>query len=265
MVQFTQTNRRRYTQPFTKTASTRNRPSLRLPKVRINWLAVVAVLAIILGGWYVFGSGHFRITNVIISGSLNDSISKELESLKGKNIVMLSVRQFELQLPKRQSSLKALHIVKGFPDTLKIDVSVREPVLIWKSSDSKYYIDGDGVVFTLDGTQTTVNDSTLATVNDTRNQSVDLGKQIVSKSFVAFISQLASSFHDKSGVSITGIGVGETTRFVDVSTDANITVKLDATRTLDPQLASLALILNQYRADIHQYVDLRVEGRAFYQ
>ena len=256
---------RKYSQTISRQSRVKSKRQINWHFPRVNAIAVLSGIALIAFGWYVFGSGHFKITTILIQGSLNDAVSHDLQSLKGKNIVLLSVRSYEEELPKRQSSLKSLHIVKGFPDTLKIDVSVREPIIVWKSGDKQYYLDSSGVAFTLEGIQTKVDDASLAKVTDSKSQPVEVGDQLVPRSFITFINQLSGEFKQKGGSAITGISIEETTRFVDVSTDSNITVKLDTTRSLDPQLAALAAVLNQYRSDIHQYVDLRVEGRAFYQ
>ena len=260
-----QIRNRKYSQPINRIVPGKKSRRIHWRFPRLNWVAILVIIGLIFGGWYVFGSGHFRVKTILIQGSLNPAVSKSLEALKGKNIVLLSVRSFEEELPKQQSSLQSLRIVKGFPDTLKINVSVREPVFIWKANNQQYYIDSSGVAFNLQDTQTKINDGALISVTDPQNQPVSLGQPLVPPSFVSFITQLATEFHSKTSLTITGISVEETTHFVDVSTDGNFAVKLDTMRTLDPQLAGLMAVLNQDKANIHQYVDLRVEGRAFYQ
>lgn len=253
----------RFVQPTTRSGGRSVRRRFRLPAIR--WTPVLITTIVLVVSWIAFGSHTFRVTAITIEGSLNPSVAAAIQSLKGKNTLLLSTQSLELSLPKQQSSLKSIQIVKGLPDTLKISVVVREPRFIWKTGDTKYYLDDDGIAFTFEDTNTTFDDHGLLVVNDSRSLPVVKGTQIVPQRFVSAIRYLNDSFQSKTGLKITGLSVPETTREIDISTDANVAVKLDTTREIAPQLTSLVLVLAKYRSSIHQYVDLRVEGRAFYQ
>ena len=98
--------------------------------------------------WLMIGSKKFLIRTVIITGSVNDGVTQSLMQLKGRNILFVTTHQLESSLPKSQSSIAALQIVKGFPDTLRVNVAVRTPLVRWHSGDQQvYFIRADAGIF----------------------------------------------------------------------------------------------------------------------
>ncbi len=189
-----------------RTYNLRRSAPFRLP--RIGWIPILGLMAVVVLGWFMFGSRVFRISRVEIHGSLNDAVATQLNALKGKNLILLSTGTLESTLPREQPSIRSLHLVKGFPDTLQVDVTVRSPKLIWKVNDAVYYIDDEGIVFTFEGSAPNVDANSLAVVSDTKAQPVTVGSQLVSSAFVDFITGIATKFHDASGLTVTGISVG---------------------------------------------------------
>ncbi len=213
--------------------------------------------------WYTLVSSAFSVRSIVVNGTVNDSVSKAIEELQGKNIVRLATHRLERELPTQQSSLESIHIVKGFPDTLRVNVSVRTPVVAWKSGESTNWIDERGIIFSLEQPPDQ-SSRLLPLVIDTLGQPVVVGKRFVTPTFLRFVQTLTTTFQDRIGTTISVLEINESTRNLDVVTDGNLRIRFDTTRGLDPQLLALAKILEAYRADIHEYVDLRVDGRVFY-
>lgn len=257
--------RSRFVTPVGQSGGRAVRRRWRLPRVHVRWTPLLIIVIIAALGYIAFGSRVFRITTIDIQGSLNPAVESAILALKGKNSLLLSTQSLEQSLPKQQSSLRSIQIIKGLPDTLRITVAVRQPQFIWKSSDKQYYVDSDGVPFTFEGTSTTIDDHALLVVVDTRNAPVTVGVQVVPRRFADAMTVLTKSFQITTSLKITGVSVPETTREIDVSTDANIQAKFDTTRDIQPQLTAFVLVLAKDRSKIHQYVDLRVSGRAFFQ
>lgn len=218
-----------------------------------------------LGGlvWLLIGSDVFTIRTVVIEGSVNGAIRSSLEQLKGTNLIVLSTGQLERSLPTGQSSLKLLHLVKGFPDTLRVNVSVRSPVLGWQSGDQRVLIDGDGVAFTLEDSVSN-SAAELPNVVDRRAQPVTLGTVIVPRAFVRFVAELNPAVAARTGRTVQELSIDETTRAIDVRIDVPLTIRFSTSRSVTTQLDALSAVLDRYRDQIHESVDLRVEGRVFY-
>lgn len=228
-------------------------------------LIIISVIVILILFWFLFYSSYFKISSITVEGSLNPDVAAEIEALKGKNILSLVLGNTEAKLVQKQTSIETIQIRRGIPDTLKIKVFVRNPIIAWKSQDKVYLIDANGIVFEQgQGDVVDNNAQKIPTVIDSQNLALTPGGQIVSVDFVNFVKKLSDKFSAKIQANITEIKVGETTYQVEVGTDQGWRVLLDTTRNADTQLDALKKILDQYRDQIHEYVDLRVEGRAYY-
>jgi len=231
---------------------------------RLPWPLIGSILAIAGVSWFIFGSSRFIVRSVVITGSVNDGVTQALESLKGKNILLLSTTGLERELPHQQSSIATLRIIKGFPDTLRINITVREPLIRWQSGDQEFYLDQSGVAFLLDPKPLASVTDQLPFVIDPRSQTIELGRALVPESFVRFAVALRRQFRDRSGIDLTGMSVSETTRELNVTTSNRLTIRFDTTRSLDPQLTTLAAIITTFGSSIRESIDLRVPGRVFY-
>ncbi len=212
--------------------------------------------------WFFGYSSYFKIKKVVINGQLNSDVKAEIDKFYNQNILFFSVKKIEQELATRQSSIKSLEIYKGIPDVLKVKVNVREPVLIWKIQDKTYYIDENGIIFELN--QNTEDLNNLPIIVDTKNAQVDLGAQALSKDFINFVLDANKYFNVNAGASIKEFRINETTFQVEVVTDQGWRVYLDTTRGITNQLNALKKILAQYKDQIREYIDLRVEGKAYY-
>lgn len=233
-----------------------------LSKQKLLNIVIILVLIIII--WIIFFSGFFRVKNVVINGSLNTDIQKDLDSFKGKNIFTFIFSNKEKQLAQKQSSVKMINIIRGIPDTLKIDVIVRNPLLVWKSQDKIYFIDQDGIIFEQNNPEFWQGEQKLPLIIDQRNLAVKLGQKWLDEEFIYFVKDLYKLAPDITGLNITEIRINETTFQIEAMTDKNFFAKLDSSRDTPTQLKVLKKILDQYEEEIKEYVDLRVEGRVYY-
>lgn len=234
------------------------------PRWRVPWPLVLALAGLAILGWFLFGSGRFTIRTIKITGSVNAGVSQSLDQLRGRNILLVSTRNLDASLPTAQSSIASLRIIKGFPDTLRVNVTVRQPRVRWKSNDQLALLDESGVVFTLDPPPTAAVADPLPLVTDPKNLPLKLGQPLVAPAFVGFVVDLSHTFHDRTKLELVGMSIGETVGELDVTTANHLMIRFDPTRSLDPQLATLASVLGTYGSDIHESVDLRVVGRVFY-
>lgn len=243
-------------------------PKIEIPKELIGNKYFVKVLFLImfLGAivWFIFGSEYFKIKEINIVGSVTASVKKEIDLLEGKNILTYSTKGMVGRIKNAQSSIKDLNIYKGLPDSLRVEVVMRDPKMIWKSNNISYLIDSEGVAFQAGEGELVTFEGRLPEVVDPRSQKVELGKKLVSVGFIDFVKNLNIVFEKKMPIKIKEIKVGETTLEIEVLTSKEWKVLFSTTRGPDTQIEALIKIVEEYHDQIKEYIDLRVAGRAYY-
>lgn len=233
-----------------------------------SWVIWLVVLLIVVGAivWFLFYSDYFKIKNIEINGSLNPAVKTEIESLKGQNIILLSLSNQEEKLANKQTSIKSIDIDRGIPDILRVKVEVRQPKINWKTGDKNYYIDLEGRAFSLPSEDdlTEEEKNNLIKITDTRSVAVKEGQQILTKEFIDFATEIYGKFAAFSGANINEIKIGETTFQIEVMTDKNFYVIFDTTREAEPQLKGLQKVIKDHFSEVKEYIDMRIEGKAYY-
>jgi len=98
---------------------------------------------------------------------------------------------------------------------------------------------------------------------------VNLGTQFLSPVFVKFVTQLATDLPTISAqiqvpITLTNIDVEESTLQTTAQTAEGFKILFDTTRPVDSQLAALKKVLSEHRSEVTEYVDVRVQGWAYY-
>lgn len=215
--------------------------------------------------WFLFYSQYFKVKEIVISGSLNSQVKDEINKLYGQNTLLFRPGKMEKVLATKQTSIDNLEILKGIPDILKVKVNVRVPIVRWKSQDKIYFIDSGGIIFELNENEVDIDEAQrLPLLVDSKNIAVTPGNQIIEPHFINFICDLYKEFPDRISANINEIIIGETTFQVEVLSSAGWRVYFDTSRDLVNQLIALRKVLDNYGGDIKEYIDLRVEGQAYY-
>jgi len=225
------------------------------------WLFLILIL-IGLAVWWFFYSQTFLIKNIEITGTVNDSIKAEIDKFYNKNIFLFVIGQSDMELAKKQTSIERLNIIKGIPDTLKIEVLVRKPDIRWKTKDKIYFIDENGIIFNLE-TQNE-DDNKLPCVVDGRNLEIKLGSKAVTSDFVDFIKKLAEKLPEESKKEIAEMRIEETTLHLTVKFKDSYQIFFDTLGSFDDQLYLLKKTIEKHNGEIKEYIDLRVDGKAYY-
>jgi cell division septal protein FtsQ len=225
-----------------------------------KFLKILIVLIIIAGffGYIFFYSSFFKIKNIVIDSLPQDTVAF-VDKFKGQNIFFIDREEIKNEINSKFPEIENIKIIRGLPDTLKISVIQGLPKLIWKTEQRLFLVDGDGVIF-----KEVQGQSDLPIVSDNKDLPVDLGSQVASANFIDFIVTLATKFNQTTGFQIVNFEVNETIFQVDALTDQGWKVKFDTTRSADEQLSDLEKFLAEHKNDVHQYADVRVEGRVYY-
>lgn len=229
------------------------RPTRRFVLVTIGLSVVVGLV------WLVTASALFRIADVVVLGEATPATRDALRNLTGRNLLFLKEQQLLTDLMATDPSLASLRIVRGFPDHLQVLIERRHPALVWQVGETAWAIDSSGVAFGLDPT-TTVG---IPRILDAHGQPVSTGEQLLSADFVAFAREAFAQGPVVIGGAIDHGEVGETTFHLSLVTEWGWSIVVDTTRPIGGQYANLGLLLAGHRADIHEYVDLRLAGKAY--
>jgi cell division septal protein FtsQ len=231
------------------------------------------LLAILFFGvfYFIFLSGMFSIKSLEIGETKytnREDISKIVEHFRSQlpfnlnnNILIFSSSKLESEIGKTEG-IKSVKVTKDFPSSVRIEIIEKVPVLVWETLQKKYLIDEKGFVVK----EYEDRFSFLPTVVDTKNVPVNVGSEILTPQFSAFINEMTKDFNTYSNATITKIEIPETTTEVKVTTDKKWYVLFDTTGTAKNQLINLTRVLQEAEAKKKklEYVDLRVDNRIFY-
>jgi len=227
------------------------------PKMIWGIVLLIIIVAII---WFFFYSNYFKIKNIETNGTYNNEVKTLIDQFYEKNILLFRPGKIESDMIAKQSSIKNIEIKRGVPDTLKIDINVRTPVIIWKTGEKKYYLDDEGIVFELDS----FDEASLNIVEDSQNIDVTPGTKIVTKNFIDFVNNISEKIKKDFEINIKSIKITETTFQIEIEKEDGIRIIFNTLGNPNNQIEALKKILEAKKDDIHEYIDLRIEGRVYY-
>lgn len=223
----------------------------------IFWLLLF--LAII---YLIFFSPLFKIRQIEVKGEVSEDGRKEIEKFKNQNIFIAKGANHNAII-KDQPGIKDVKIVRGLPDTLRVEMVERDPLYIWSANGQDYFVDKEGVAF-LRPSFAEDKKNNLTRVVDLKNISVFPGDKIAPVAFGNFILKTKEIFNNKTGLNILNFEVDETTFQVNAVLDNNWRLLLDTLQTPDYQIDNFKKLYDAKKDEITTSVDLRVKGKAYF-
>jgi len=227
------------------------------PRVKM----VFYLIALLVGLYFVFASPLFKLKQILVEG--NKSIPKEDVEKRfnlGTNLLLLSTKNAQKDLLNVYPQIQNVQIFKGIPDAIKIVIYEKEFKAVWETNGIRYYLSAHGEITKPVGDEKT----DLPLIVDKQNFPVKPNQQIASPNFIAFITNISENLNKEVGINPNHYEVAETTFDVNLYTDAGFYVKLNALRSSKKQLENLKKVLAEKRPEIKEYVDLRIDGWAYY-
>lgn len=238
-------------------------------------VALFAVLIVITGlAWMIWQS--------IVSVSIVDDNGAS-QPLNAKPYIdeiqhYLSSHPFERNRVSFNSSAVSAYLQShGFPEvgsisldpthhqigTATLTVTMRKPVVSWKTGTSKLYVDQDGIAFTRNYYQ----DPPVEVVDQTGIQTVN-NQVLASNRFLGFIGLIIGHLHDQ-GLSVSQVILpADTTHQLLVSIQGvAYPVKISVDRPAADQAEDTARAVRYLagKGIAPKYLDVRITGRAYYQ
>jgi cell division septal protein FtsQ len=243
----------------------------------IEWLsfALLASLIVVpLGmlGWLVFFTDTFVVRNMTVVDArphTADAVRSLTEGFLNKNILFIQTPYVEQQILAEIPQIRDVYIARKLPDTLKITVQEKTPLLLLLSNTRFYFIDAEGVVYEEAGLDTLPGIVLPVVKNTDTGAQVTLGVPVVESSFVEFVYKAEEYLPDIVEANIAEIRIPSlAAREVHFLLDNNILIRLDSTRALESQLNVLDRLLEhtipeETWPDV-EYIDLRIPNRVYY-
>jgi len=215
----------------------------------------LAILAAVI--YLIFFSSIFKIKNVEISGVKSSEISDYLEkSLTGKNIILFLPGKYLGGLTTQFPIVQQVRIVRGLPNSVKVYVEERRQQLVW-CSDKCFEIDNNGLAY-----QEIARPQNLVVVVDQDNLELKVGDRVISQDFIYFFLHAVDEI-EKLGLKVSEADIKDTTFRLSFKTTEGWDIIFDTSASLENQVSALKQTVLNNRSDIHEYVDLRVEGVAY--
>lgn len=132
--------------------SSRRGPDIRRASAGMNRTRSLALLVVIGSGLAIYGLsaspafGYKRLDIVGAGRTPESAIRSDLTVPDGTNLFRLSTDGMAERLG-RLSTVASATIEIELPDTLRVHVTEREPVVVWQVGDSRFLVDVHGVVF----------------------------------------------------------------------------------------------------------------------
>ena len=256
--------KRNYRQPKIYSARNKKENGRKFDIKKINFRLTTFVAIIILAIYTVFFSGYFTIEEVIIEG--NELVNKEqiVNSVDfEKNIFFFDTNYYEKLVTKEVPEIKQVVIYKGVPNAIKIVVLEYEKSLLWRSGDKYYLVSYSGCAYK--DVSSNFNDfKNLPLVEDHAGIEVVDNQQVVGPSFVAFVDNIDSQIEEIANLVPQKFSITETTVDVFLETDRGFYIKFDSMRSSKKQLDNLVKVMVEKGDEIHEYIDLRIDGWAYY-
>lgn len=248
---------------------------MRLRSLRRRIAAILAVIIVLLVlGISVLSQFTGSIRDVVATSDDVKLAESDIERYTKIVDDYLSQNSFErfsfarrntalLQFVEEQApEISDIRIVPAGLASSNVEITVRRPVAMWIDNNGTEFVDENGVVF--DRNYFSV--PSIA-IEDNSGVSVD-GAMATSTNFLSFIGRTASALEQSEGLKVVRVVIPRgSARYVEIYLDGrNYPFKAQITRDATSQAHDIA-VMTRYidsRGIQPQYVDCRVEGKAYW-
>lgn len=228
-------------------------------------IKIILVLLIICAvTYFVFFSSLFSIKDILVEGNQLIQKDKIVNSVPvGGNIFLISNDEIKEKLLAEVPEIRDAQIYKGIPNAIKVVILEHNQSIIWKSGEKFYLVSSEGYAYR-NVTDSLSNYQALPRVEDNSNLAIDHKTKVASSSFVSFVQNIQDNFFNAVNIEPDYFYITESTFDLYLKTRAGFVVKFDTLRSSKKQLDDLKKVLTEKRDQVSEYVDLRIDGWAYY-
>lgn len=219
--------------------------------IKLAGMAVGIVLVV----WVILFSPIFRIKHISVKGNPSEQSKELIDNLAGINIFLVTKARTQ-EIAKKQPGIKRIKVLRGIPNSIIVDLIERDPALIWETQGKKYFVDKEGYLYK-------EGESIYPKVVDLKNIPVKAGDRVASTSFVRYIKSAQSEVIKNLGFDFDYAVIPETTYQIEIIVKGGPRLKIDTTRNLTLQLLEAKYIIENYKDESKNMIDVRVPGYAY--
>lgn len=176
---------------------------------------------------------------------------------------MLNTRELEDFIRAERPELSGFEVTHTwYGGSAQFVAYFRKPLLTWQTGKERFYVDGQGTAFTYD-----YFDTPLVSVEDKSGIAPDSGGSVASQRFIVFLGKLVGAVNAGNKGQVSGIVIPTSTREIDLKLQGReYPVKTHIDRDPLQQAEDIINALSYFdsRHIVPAYVDVRVDGEAFY-
>lgn len=125
------------------------------PQLQLGWRFISgAIFFLSLAVVFSFSSlNTFEVSAIKLEGSQRlgtEAILSQIDMV-GKTIISIQPEEIEEEIGENFPSLETIKVSAGLPASVNIQVSERDPIILWQTDESPLWIDGEGVTFPVRG------------------------------------------------------------------------------------------------------------------
>lgn len=216
--------------------------------------------------WWLLLSPTFNINQVNVEEvkRLSAESIRQQVNLEGKNIFRVNSADIMNSL-QSESEIADVQLIRVLPRQVRLVVTERAPVMLWRSTDNWYLIDQRGIAFRrISESELLNNFNQYQRVIDIANVQVNLNEPVVPRTFIKAFTALSQTIPTIFPEETDYYEVSETVYDLDLILKNGKRVRFNILSNVEQQLAALKDLATK-RPDLVQksYIDLRVERWAY--
>jgi cell division septal protein FtsQ len=143
--------RRRYQAAFSMPGIQIHMPAITLPRFEVGWRLLSFFISLLLGAalYLAWTLPMFRVTVAQVTGNQRitaDEINTVLNSA-GEPIFTLLPSELEKRIRISYPELASATVTLSLPNVLSVNITERQPVILWQQNGGYTWIDADGIAF----------------------------------------------------------------------------------------------------------------------
>lgn len=225
-------------------------------KLVYNIILLIIVICAFIGLFnFLRVANYFKIKNVVYFGIDNSSKIDRHIRLKGENLFKINLNQIEKDILQRNPEVGKVKVGRLFPDRVRIDLEIREPIAIIKSKTNYLFIDDEAKLLQKTKILQKENLPVIIGLNlEFKDKKLYLSKEL---SLALMLLKAIREFEDLEEYSITKVDVSNiknTSFFI----NNGIEIKI-GDEDFENRLEILSMLLGRLRVEIKviKYIDLR--------
>ena len=253
----------------------RNRKRKQIFRNRFFWFLIIipiaSVIVFYLIGFYSFFEikeikifGNQKVSTEDINTLIKEEVSRDILFLESRSIFLVDLRNINRRILDNFPKINKVDFDRDFPDKLVISIKEREPVVVFESGGSYFFIDSEGVIFEeISGPES----EHWLTIKETGlNWEVNLGGVLIKREDMSKILEIQSELE----------GLDFEVDFIEIAKGQRVNVKLsegwriyfNSEDDISRQVLNLNLVLKEKilpeERENLEYVDLRFGNQIYY-